>query len=111
MFEIMAYCGKMWDRLIDGDAQKPAISHVHIDLFQSSAKRWQSIDVLNKDDLKKDHGIDAWSAIIFTVKIFHEIIDPVKINSSVYFTEKMIFWNHGIETDELDDVTFIWMFC
>ena len=110
MFEIMADCGKMWDRLIDGDAQKPAIGHVHIDLFQSSAKRRQSINVLNKDDLKKDHRINAWSAIIFTVKIFHEIIDPVKINGSIYFTKKMVFWNHGFETDEFNNVTFIRIF-
>ena len=106
----MADCGKMRDRLIDGEAQKPAIGHVHIDLFQSSAKRRKAIDVLNKDDLKKDNRINAWSAIIFTVKIFHEIIDPVKIDGSIYLAEKVVFWDHGFETDEFNDVTFIRIF-
>ena len=66
--------------------------------------------MLDKDDLKKDHRINAWSAVIFTVKILHEVINPVKINGSIYFTKKMVFWNHSFETDKFNNVTFIRIF-
>ena len=80
VLEVMDYGRKVRYGIIDGNTQEPAIGHIHIDLFQCTTKRWNAIDVLDESDFKENDGIDAWSAVVFAVKIFYEIIYFVEVN-------------------------------
>lgn len=56
---------------------------------------------------KKDDEINAWSAVIFAVKILYEIICSIKINGSIFFTKEIVFRGHSFEANKFNDVSFI----
>ena len=83
--EVITDGGKMRDRFIEQISQKPPVRNVHINFLHGTPQGWDSIQVLDEDHLKQDHGINAGTPVIRTIKVFHKIINMNKIHSAVNF--------------------------
>ncbi len=83
--EVITDGSEMGNRFIEQIPQKPTVCDVHIDLFHGTPQGWDPVKMLDEHHLKQDHGINAGTPVICTIKIFHEIINMSKIHGAVDF--------------------------
>lgn len=97
--EVITDGGKMGNRFIEQVPQKPPVRDVHIDLFHGTPQGRDSVKVLDEYHFKQDHGINAETPVIRTIKIFHEIINMGKIHGAVDFPQQMVLRDKSLQAD------------
>lgn len=58
---------------------------------------------------EQHYWVCAWSAVIGTVQVFHEVIYLVEINSCIYFSQQMILRNKCFYTYKFKLVSFLFI--
>ena len=69
-----------------------------------------AIKVLKEDEFNENHGVDAGSAVVWTVKVFHQVIDEVEVHVTVNFSQKMICRHELIQSNHLNLFYFFLVF-
>ena len=56
--------GEVGDFIVEVESQEPTVGQVDFDFFDGLAHAANAIEVLNKDELNEDHGIDAGPTVV-----------------------------------------------
>ena len=68
--------------------EKPAVRHIHLDLFTGAAQRRDAVKMLNENDLEQYDRIDARSDVVMTIQISGNLIDFAKSKASSIFRSR-----------------------
>ena len=98
VLEVVAHRGEMRHRFVERISDEPPVCQVHAHLFQSSAERRDSVNMLDQHDLEQHHRVDAWSAVVLAVQVLYKFVDPLEVDGCVDLPQQVILRDHFFQT-------------
>lgn len=98
MLEVMAHRGEMRYCLVQRISNEPPVCQVHVHIFQGSAKRMNSINMLNQHNFEQYHLVNTWPAIVLTVQSLHNFVDFLEVDCRDDLPQKVNLRDHLLQT-------------
>ena len=98
VLEVVAHHGEMRHRFVERISDEPPVCQVHAHLFQSSAERRDSVNMLDQHDLEQHHRVDAGSAVVLAVQVLYKFVDSLEVDGCVDLPQQVILRDHFFQT-------------
>ena len=103
---VLSKRGEMRDFIEHIQPKEPAVCNIDFNLPAGLAHAFDPIKILDKGDLDQHDRIHAWTAVIWGILFFHQIINKRPVDRLIDQAEEMILRDHVIHTEYLELLSF-----